>query len=212
MRVVPAAAAALLVLAAPRARAEGDERPEVVLALRLAVAPAFGSAVQDVPMSDAVGFQVPVQLDAMVRRRSVSAGLYLSRGWGRVESCDGSCGAAVWRAGLQATVDLAPIRGAEPWAGVSAGYEWASLTRSRAGTEVETRWRGWELFAAQGGVEWRVARSAAVGPFVLVGVGRYTDMAVDTGLADASASIPHRAIHGWIQAGVRARLALGDGR
>jgi hypothetical protein len=206
MRLPAAAAAALLALAAPAARAEP------VFALRAAVAPAFGSAADDVPVGDAVSLQVPLQLDALWRHRSFAAGVYGSWGWGRVDACEGSCGASVWRAGLQGTWSFAPVRGAEPWAGLAAGYEWAIARRRRSGGEVSSTWRGFELLAAQGGVEWRVARMTALGPYVLLGFGRYDELSVDTGIESATASIPERALHGWIQVGVRARLVLGGER
>jgi hypothetical protein len=203
MRLPLAAAAALLALATPSARAEP------VFALRAGVAPAFGSAAADVPVADAVSLQVPLQLDALWRRGRFAAGVYGSWGWGRVDACEGSCSGSVWRAGLQGTYSFAPVRGAEPWAGLAAGYEWAIAKRGRGGGEISTTWRGFELLAAQGGVEWRVARMSALGPFVMVGVGRYADLSVDTGVESASASIPERALHGWIQVGLRARLVLG---
>jgi hypothetical protein len=207
MRLPTAAAAALLALAAAPA-----VRAEPVFALRSAVAPAFGSAADDVPVADAVSFQVPFQLDALWRRGSFAAGVYGSWGWGRVDACEGSCSASVWRAGLQGTFSFPPIHGAEPWAGLATGYEWAIARRERGGTEVSTTWRGFELLAAQGGVEWRVTRMAALGPFVLLGVGQYGDLSVDTGIESASAPIPQKALHGWIQVGVRARLVLGGDR
>jgi hypothetical protein len=200
---LPLAAAALLALASLPARAEP------FLALRLGVARAFGSAAADVPASDAVPFHFPLQLDALWRYRRAAAGLYGSWGRGTVDSCEGSCSATVWRAGIQAAWTFAPVRGAEPWAGASAGYEWATARRARAGSEVDATWRGWELLAAQGGIEWRVARAVALGPFLVVGLGRYTDLSVDTGLDSASAPIRDRAVHGWVQLGVRARLAPG---
>jgi hypothetical protein len=206
MRLPTAAVAALLALAASAARAEP------VVAFRAAVAPAFGSAADDVPVSDAVSLQLPLQLDALWRRGGFAAGAYGSWGWGRVDGCEGSCSASVWRAGLQATFSFAPVRGMEPWAGLAAGHEWATARRGRGGTEISTTWRGWELLAAQGGLEWRVARAVALGPFVLLGVGRYGALSVDTGIESASASIPGRALHAWMHVGIRARLVLGGDR
>ncbi len=193
-------AVALLALAA---RAEAAEQ---VIALRLGAASAFGSAAADVPMSDEVRTQFPVQLDALARFGRASAGAYGSWGIARSGSCEGSC-ASVARAGLQATWTFATWHGTEPWAGIGAGWEWA---KERA-HGVKTSWRGWEL-AAQGGLEWQVAPRVAVGPFLLLGAGRYTDVELDTGFGSASAELARKSVHAWFHAGVRARLVLGGER
>jgi hypothetical protein len=199
-----AAAAACLAVAAPR-----PGRAEPLVALRLGAAAAFGSAVRDVPVGDTVRLQLPVlQLDAMWRVGRVAAGAYGSWGRAQVGACDRSCSGSVARLGVQAAWTFARLRGAEPWAGAAFGWEWATERRERGGTEVETRWRGLELLAAQGGVEWRVGRWLAAGPFVLAALGRYDDVSVDTGLDSASRELGRTAFHVWVQAGVRARLVL----
>lgn len=207
MRTPLAAAAALLALAARPGRAGP---PEPVLALRLAVASAAGSAARDVPVSDAVPLQFPVQLDALWRFGHAAAGAYASWGRARSGACDGSC-ASVTRAGLQATWTFAPWGGAEPWAGAGAGYEWATERASAPGGG-RTFWRGFEVLAAQGGLEWRVAPAVALGPFLLAAAGRYARFGVETGYDSASAELAHKAVHVWFHAGVRARLAIGGER
>jgi hypothetical protein len=211
MRLSAAAAAALLAALAPRAG-----RAEPLLALRLGGGAALGSAVADVPVTDAVRFQVPtLQLDALWQAGRLAAGVYGSWGWGILGRCDGSCSGSVARLGVQGTWTFAPARGArggEPWAGAAVGWEWATERRRRGGSEVETRWSGPELLAGQGGIDWRVAPWLAAGPFLLVGLGRYGTMSVDTGLDSGSEELDDPALHVWIQAGVRARLVLGGER
>jgi hypothetical protein len=214
MRPSVAAAAVLLALAAPR-RARGDEGtygPE--LALRLGAAWALGAAADDLPVDDVVDFQVPLQVDGLWRFGELAAGVYGSYGIARAPCGDvGSCSASVWRLGVQGTRSFGPIlRGAEPWLGLAAGYEWAKQRRERESTVVETTWRGFELLALQGGLEWRLARRVAVGPVLLVGAGRYANVDLDTGLDSASAEIPGKALHYWIHLGVRGRLVLGEAR
>ena len=202
---LPVAAVLLALVAPPAARAEP------AASLRLALAPAVGSAVPGVPVADAIQFQFPIQLDAGWAFGPLTVGAYGSWGYGLVGKCQGSCDASVVRAGLEATwtfESVPDVRGAAPWAGVGTGYEWATERRSGAGNAVTTTWRGFELFSVQGGLEWRVAPAVALGPFLLVGVGRYTNIALDTGVDTASAELTHRAVHAWIHAGVRARLVL----
>jgi hypothetical protein len=207
MRPSLAAASLVLLAALPRAA-----RAEPVVALRLAIAPAVGSTVDDVPVSDGIRFQFPVQLDALWAAGPLAVGGYGSWGAATVGACSGSCSASVVRAGVQATWTLPPLRSADPWLGAGLGYEWATERRERAGHEVTTRWRGLELPSLQGGLEWRVARAFAIGPFLLVGVGRYARMSLDTGVDSASSEISGKAFHAWIHLGVRGRLALGGSR
>lgn len=213
--VIRRAAALLLVLVLGAARA----RAEPVLAVRLGVAQAVGSAVADVSIADTVPLQLPVQLDGLWRlpvslgqgRGTLDAGAYGSWGPAWVGRCRAgqSCSASVARLGLQALWTFVTAGGAQPWLGVASGYEWAREERSRAGT-VTTTYRGFEPLAAQGGIEWRVGRRLALGPYGLLALGRYSRVSLDTGLASATAELPDKAIHAWVHAGVRARLVLGS--
>lgn len=186
------------------------------LALRVAWAPAVGSAAGSVSMSEAVAWQVPLQADALWswggERGGGAAGLYGSWGPGQAgtDAClDGaSCSARVLRAGAQALGRFPRWRaGAAAWLGGALGWEWASHRRARAGARTTTRWSGPEL-SVQGGVDWRIAdwgrRGAiALGPFALVGLGQYRSVSVDTPEESGSGAIADRSVHGWIHLGVR---------
>src|SRR6266545_3398271 len=128
MRTPLSAAVILATLAARTARAEP------VVALRLAIAPAVGSAEADVPVSDALSLQGPLRLDALWRTGRLAAGLYGSWGLARYGACgSGSCSASVSRLGLEATWSFAPISGAEPWAGgLATGCERVTQMRMLA--------------------------------------------------------------------------------
>jgi hypothetical protein len=186
-------------------------RAEPSLALRLGVAPAFGSASGNLPVSHAVPLQFPVQLDALWRFGPIAAGLYGSWGPAQAGGCatGESCSASVWRAGAQGTWTFAASR-IEPWAGLSAGWEWATLDRQHGGAITDT-WSGLEL-AAQGGVEWPLLRWLALGPYALLGGGRYSQYSVETGAGSAAARISDPSVHLWLQIGVRGRLVLGGAR
>jgi hypothetical protein len=160
-------------------------------------------------MSDVVPVQYPVQLDLLAGQGPLSAGAYGSLGLASSGRCPGaSCSAWAARVGLQATWTFALEGGPEPWVGIASGYEWMTEDRRQGGT-LTTRYRGFEPLAAQGGVEWRVWRWLALGPYGLVSVGRYARYSVDTGLEQASVAIPDRALHVWLQAGVRGRFVAG---
>jgi hypothetical protein len=197
------AAAALLLPAAARA--------QPTAALRLAYAPALGDLARGVPMSDAMGSQIPIQLDLLWRAGPVSAGAYGSWGPGQVgaEGCAGgaSCSASVRRAGAQANLALAPLgdTGITPWAGLGLGWEWATQRRERPGATTTSTWSGAEL-ALQGGAEWPIAGRFGAGPFVLLGLGRYARQSVDTSVESGSAAIDRKAVHVWVHVGVRGRV------
>ena len=205
LRLLRAAAAALAVIASSPARAEP------VLALRVGIAPALGSASGNLPMSRTVPLQFPVQLDALWREGPIAGGLYGSWGPGVPGGCASgeTCSARVWRAGAQGTWTF-PASGLEPWAGVAAGWEWASLERDHGGAITGT-WSGPEL-ALQGGVEWRLGSWLALGPYALAGGGWYGRYGVESPAGSASATISDPSFHGWIHLGVRGRLVLGGPR
>ncbi len=201
---LPRAALVLALAAASPARAEP------VLALRLGIAPGLGSAAGNLPMSDAVALQFPVQGDALWRVGPIDAGLYGSWGLAEAGGCatGETCSARVWRAGAQATWTFA-AGGSAPWAGLAAGWEWASVDRSAGGTITST-FSGPEL-ALQGGVEWRVARWLALGPYLLAGGGVYGRYAVSTPAGSASADLTDRALHVWLGLGVRGAFTPWSG-
>ncbi len=204
MRTLAAVAALLLPALAPA---------QPTLAARLAFAPAVGSVAADLPMGDALQAQLPLQLDALWRLGPFSAGAYVSAGLGLVGAAacaDGAdCSGSVVRVGVQGIRDLPALRPGWPaaWAGAGLGWEWARWRRERLGSETSWGYAGPEALV-QGGAEWRLRGRFALGPYALVGVGRYADASLDTPVASASADIGHRAFHAWIHLGVRCRLDL----
>lgn len=196
------AAALLLLPAAPRAGP--------TLGLRVAWAPAIGSAADLVPMSEEIPWQAPVQAEVLWRSGEAAVGLYGSWGPGGAGSCgDGaSCSAQAIRAGAQGLWDFRPGRlGAAPWVGAAFGWEWAWHRRDRLGAETTRSWSGPEA-ALQAGLAWEVGDRLTFGPFVLLGAGRYARLAVETPEASASGSIVNAALHAWVHLGVRGTLEL----
>jgi hypothetical protein len=181
---------------------------EPVVALRLGLAAGLGDAARDVPLSDVVPVQYPLQLDVLGREGPLALGAYGALALGHAGRCPGaSCSARAARVGLQGTWTLGLEGGAEPWLGLAAGLEWIFERRTEGGT-VKASYRGIAPLALQGGVEWRVWRWVALGPYGALALGRYDRYSVDTGLESASVSIPHRSWHAWVEVGVRGRLVL----
>jgi hypothetical protein len=180
------------------------------LSLRLAYAPAVGSAAERVPMGDALRGQVPIQVDALWRFGTLAAGPYAS--WGRgVGGCDdgASCRGSGIRTGIEALFALPGIRrgGLVPWAGAGMGWEWASRRRERLGNTLTWTWSGPEAHLQLGGA-WTVAPRLAVGPYLLVAGGRYERVALDTPVESATTTVRERAIHAWVHLGVRGAVDL----
>jgi hypothetical protein len=199
--------AVLLVALVVPAAAAAQRGVGVELGLRLAWAPAVGSAAEHVPMSEAIAWQVPIQADVLWTAERFAAGVYGSWGPGGVSGgacADGaSCSAQVVRAGAQVLWRFSRWSfGAAPWLGGGLGWEWASQRRERLGAASTTSWNGPEL-ALQGGADWRLGERFGGGPFVLVGAGRYERVSVETPRDAGSADIADRSVHGWIQLGVR---------
>jgi hypothetical protein len=188
-------------------------RAQPTAALRLSFAPALGDLSRGVPMSDAMGSQLPVQLDGLWRLGPASVGVYASWGLGFVS--DGACGsgadcsASGIRVGVQGLWAFAPLGAARvvPWGGLGLGWEWAFQERERLGSRTSWRWSGPEL-ALQGGAEWPLAGRFGLGPFAQIALGRYGTVALDTSAGSASADLDTRAVHAWIQVGVRGRIDL----
>ena len=188
-------------------------RARPTAAVRLAWAPVIGNVSRGIPMTDAMGAQIPVQLDGLWRIGPASVGVYASWGLGLVSS--GACGAGAdcsasgVRLGVQGHWALRPIGEARivPWGGMGLGWEWAFQTRERLGSRTSWRWSGPEL-ALQGGAEWPLAGRFGLGPFVQLAFGRYGRVSLDTSAASASADIDTRAVHAWVQLGVRGRIDL----
>ncbi len=203
-------AALLLPTAAAAQRGVGVE-----LGLRLAWAGAVGDAARAVPMSEAVAWHVPVEAEVAWSAERFAAGLYGSWGPGKAgaQGCtDGaSCSAQVTRAGFEAEWRFdAPSFGAAPWVGGALGWEWAAHRRERLGVATTTRWNGPEV-GVQGGLDWKLlgwTRTFWIGPFAQVGLGRYERMTLEAAEGTGSSSIADRAVHAWIQLGVRANVDL----
>ncbi len=187
-------------------------RPGLVLGLRLAFAPALLDAADRLPLGELVVSQVPVQAEALWRiDRRLAAGAYASYGFGQpgAGACGGArCGARSFRAGAQ--IQLAPdtpVLGAAPWLGAGAGWEWLSVSRGLAGTEVVTGLHGPEGFV-EAGLAWRAAERFAVGPYLLVAAGSYGRASLEAAGGSASAAVPDRSVHLWLHAGVRVTFEI----
>jgi hypothetical protein len=215
---------------APRAARAGTwqprEEPRYVSRLVLGVSSGYAYGLGDIDSStalqDAVGFQVPVQLDIGWRfHPEFSVGVYGAYGFSRPTgamkaSCDQndlSCSANTIRAGVQlvryfpsAPSESSPVWN-DPsrrdvlnsaWLGVGLGYE--SITVGIGNVDLTAT--GYEA-SAQGGVNLHETPSSSLGLFVAVSVARFTYLKS----AVASGSLSEQRLHEWITIGLRAEFS-----
>jgi outer membrane protein W len=210
MRKLIPALFALALLAIPAAG-----NAQISLGLRLGYAPALGEAAKDSDMSDGVKSQIPLQLDATYHLTpAFSLGGYASYGFGQTgeafdQICDvADCSARVVRLGVQGIYSFNPIGQLRPFAGVGAGYEWGSLTAEAGDEEVTVSFRGFELLNLTAGADYVVGPQFAIGPYVGLSVGRYSNTSIDDGIEEISGEIDEKAMHQWLQFGIRGRFDL----
>lgn len=198
----------LVALLAPSAASAG-----VYLGGRLGVGIPGGEIEKDAKLGDFVSWTVPVQLEAGFGGERFSAGGYLRIAPGKLDSavadgCDAlgaSCSVFDLAIGAQLDFRFAPGN-AGPWVGGFAGYEVLRYDFAIGGSEASVSAKGWEL-GAQGGIDfaWGVLR---MGPYGSIGLGQFTKSTVESGGASASQEIADKAIHTWIQLGMRGAFAF----
>ena len=194
MRTPLAAAVILTALAAaPVARAEP------VVALRLGIAPAVGSATAGVPVSEALTVPGPGPGGrALARRASVGGGLRLV-GPRALRSLRRRLVRRVGRpARGRGALELRAARGRRAVGGargrVRVGEREPRAQRGHGSRRAGAGPSSSRRRAASSGVSGAGSR---VGPFLLLGAGRYTRLALDTGLDSASADVARKAVHAW---------------
>ncbi len=180
------------------------------LALRIGYAAASGDAAEETPMEEVAKSAVPIQLDALYRfGPHFAAGLYFSYGFGglnqeisdRCDALGADCSVSGVRLGAQGTYTFTQLsQRFAPWAGVGVGYEWVNGSVSRGGLSTTQRVTGWEIVNLQAGADFVVRPRFAVGPYVQLSIGRFT--AVDGN------DIADKAMHEWLNFGVRGRFDL----
>lgn len=185
-------------------------RAQFSLGARLGFAPAMGDAMKGAPMSDGAKSQIPIQLDALYKfTPEFAAGLYFSYGFVQLASavtndCNASgvsCSASVTRLGVEATYSFTTVSPTfVPWAGAGIGYEWLTEKDSFGGVSVSADATGFEFLNLQVGGDYKVSNQFFVGPYIMLTVGQYSEVAGN--------SIPDKAVHEWLGFGIRGKFDL----
>jgi hypothetical protein len=211
--------AAVLVAAALAAPAGAAEPPEpsglpvkFSLGARISAALPMGSVLSDpqtgpLLIDELVAVSIPLQLDAGVTLGGRwFVGAYVQYGWSvlQIGQCKvgESCKLTGLRVGLQAIFSLHD-RGDTPWIGLGTGWEWMFTQYSSASFVTSLDVAGWEFLNLQVGYDVEVSPGWKVGPWIAGSVGEFSQASLGYGGQTSSASIPNKAVHGWLQLGVK---------
>jgi hypothetical protein len=193
------------------------DRPGLDFALRLGFAYPFGKLAGSMggastDISEVLSGTIPLGLELGYRINSIATvGLLFQYAFGLTKNCDPglSCSGSDVRLGIEGLfhipVDEGPF---VPWLGLGAGYEWLSLDVSANGTDMSTGFHGFEFVNLQVGVDYRIRPRVSLGPFVSLSLARYDTVTGESGGNSGSADIPDKALHEWLQFGMKATFNL----
>lgn len=214
--------AAALALGAP---AHAHAQVNLELGARTGLGLPFG----DDTANDTTSWQVPLWVDAGVRLgRRAFVGAFFQYGFSSIsESFERDCedpdnwlgapgrtpscrAGPARRLGLEALLHLGRPSGVDPWVGAGAGYEWLGYGVSLSAPGEEARltatYRGFELLNLQGGVDFPIGESVAIGPFTALTLGRYrvrSFLCEGPCGPDYAERLEGEALHGWVFLGAR---------
>jgi hypothetical protein len=216
--VVALAAAALAVPAGAAAQAETEGIPaQLNVGARISAALPMGSVLSDpttgsLNIDDMVTLSIPLQLEVGVTLAGQwSIGAYLQYGWSflQIGHCKvgETCQLTGLRVGIQALF-LLHDQGDTPWIGLGTGWEWMFTRYSSANFVATADVAGWEFANLQVGYDVEVSPGWRVGPWISGSIGEFSQATVGDGGPTSSGSIPNKALHGWLQLGVKGSFGL----
>ena len=176
----------------------------------LAFSVPFGEVEDGLPLSSVATGLVPLEATAGYRFESgLYVGGYLDYGWMLLRSCAlfESCSSQDLRFGLEGRYYFpGKVISAQPWIGLGAGYEIATESADDGSTIRQGTDSGFELVRLLLGADFGSNATVAVGPFLGIGVDRYSNQSLSDGGTDLSGAIASPKLHFWASAGVRLRF------
>lgn len=183
----------------------------------------LGKTSQGSDLSRTFSGSIPLQIDAGWRfSPKVYTGLYFQFAGAQLDSqvrkgCDAngvSCSSSVLRLGADLVYTFVPRARLAPWAGIGLGFETATVKAAQAGQSVQLTFKGFEFAHLAAGLDFRLWPAVRLGPFASGTLAQFTS--VDTPVdpvtnqigATRSLDIQQKAIHGWLQLGIRTAVDL----
>ena len=169
------------------------------------------------PLADLMSWSVPLELELGARIGPAFVGGYVSYAFAKAGSAleaGTSRSASNVRFGFEVLWHLSPEHAVDPWVGLGVGYEWLNLSIGGAGGGAITgSVRGFEWVNLQLGIDFTLGRNFRLGPFVRSRVGQYDTGSLGVlntqgGGASTTGDIQSKAVHTWIDVGLRFAFLL----
>jgi hypothetical protein len=221
-RLVAALLAALLASPAAGEETAPAAAPQVppfqfTVGVRISAALPMGSVSTDpatgpLLIDELVLLSIPLQVDAGVTLGGHwFVGGYVQYGWNvlQIGQCQvgESCRLTGLRVGVQALYSVHET-GDTPWFGLGSGWEWLFTRYSSAAFTTNLDVSGWEFLNLQAGYDVVVAPGWKVGPWVSGSIGEFSRATLGRDGQSSDSNIPNKALHGWLQLGVKGSLGF----
>jgi hypothetical protein len=177
---------------------------------------------------DATGARIDPGLDQLLERKipillelgyrfgpTVWGGLFLELGPASVDDdfCPPGpdCEANDIRFGVDVQFHLQPRAAVDPWIGIGLAAEFLEVEAYDPSVDrvSDFSWGGLELPLLEAGLDVALSDRGSIGPYVSWSIAHFTRWDVATpGFADESGRIDERAIHTWIEIGLKGTLKL----
>jgi hypothetical protein len=166
-------------------------------------------------MNDIWSGEIPIEVAGRYRfSPSFSAGIYFQYDPAmiapRLCASGMTCSGYDMRAGVEAVYGFLPDGFLNPWVSVGTGWQWTRFSLATSTQSAALTFSGWEYFNVQGGLDFNLSRTFAVGPYVGYFAGSYTSVSSSLNGVGGSSAIDSafRAFHGWIQFGAKGTVNL----
>jgi opacity protein-like surface antigen len=215
-RALTLSAALVMVMVGVHA-AHADEapdpnRPGADLSVRTGYALPFGKADGDaMAISSSISGAVPIVVEGGYRvNAQFTVGAMFQYGFAQTKNCDSgaSCSASSTHLALEGIFRPQIGSAFAPWLGLGTGYEWLSMSASAGGQSVSAGAHGFEFLILQAGGDIQVAPQFNLGPFVMFSLGQYQTETADIYGTSGSADIQNKALHEWLQFGIRGTFSI----
>jgi len=163
-------------------------------------------------ISSAVPLAIPLELDLGGRFPfGLAVGAYFQLAPGATDCpSNETCEALYSRLGVQMEYRFLNGQRVMPWVGGGLGWEWFSFREEAPGVAAATVTATGPELSLQGGVDFRLGRRWAIGPYLTLAFGRFDREELKSSFGNASATVPSgdRTTHTWIHLGVRSSVTF----